>query len=123
MAFREVTLSSNSALCVCRETCKDKGQYFDRFSFVYISYTVESSARRVNMQTESELEKGECVFECAMGYVQALPVAIDEGLEQWLVVGDGLQYVAIIGHITDGPLAQACATQSEDVTVCDREDR
>lgn len=51
------------------------------------------------------------------GYVQALPVAIYEGLEQWLVVGYGLQYVAIIGHIADGPLAQPGTTQSEDVTV------
>ena len=54
-----------------------------------------------------------------MGYIQALPVAIDEGLEQWLVVGDGLQYVPIISHITDGPLAQPSTTQSEDVAVRD----
>lgn len=52
-----------------------------------------------------------------VGYVQALPVAIDEGLEQRFVVGDGLQYVAIIGYIANGPLAQPCTTQSEDVTV------
>ena len=51
------------------------------------------------------------------GYVQALPVAIDEGLEQRLVMGDGLQYVGIVGHIADSPLAQPRTTQSEDVTV------
>lgn len=51
------------------------------------------------------------------GYVQALPEAIDEGLEQRFVVGDGLQYVAIIGHIADGPLAKPCTAESEDVTV------
>lgn len=57
---------------------------------------------------------------CAIGHVQALPVAIDEGLEQRLVVGDGLQYVAIVGHIADGPLAQSRTAQSEDVTVRQR---
>ncbi len=56
----------------------------------------------------------------ATGYVQAFPVAINEGLEQRFVVGDSLQYVAIIGHIADGPLAQSCTTQSEDVTVRER---
>lgn len=52
-----------------------------------------------------------------IGYVQAFSVAVDEGLEQRLVVGDGLQYVSIAGHIADGPLSQACATESKDVTV------
>lgn len=51
------------------------------------------------------------------GYVQALPVAVDESLEQWFVVGDGLQDVAVVGHVTNGPLAQSRTTQSEDVTV------
>lgn len=54
---------------------------------------------------------------CATGYVQALPVAIDEGLEQRFVVRDSLQYIAFTGHITDSPLAQPCTTQSEYVTV------
>lgn len=53
-------------------------------------------------------------------YVQALSVAIDEGLEQRFVVGDGLQYVSITGHIADGPLAQSSTTESEDVTVRER---
>lgn len=53
-------------------------------------------------------------------YVQALPEAINEGLEQRFVVGDGLQYVAITGHIADGPLAKPCTAESEDVTVRDR---
>lgn len=52
-----------------------------------------------------------------IGYVQAFSVAVDERLEQRLVVGDGLQYVSIAGHIADGPLSQACAAESEDVTV------
>lgn len=67
-----------------------------------------------NIKRESELE-GESL--CVISYVQALPVAINEGLEQWFVVGDGLQYVGVIGHIADGPLAQPRTTQSEDVTV------
>lgn len=57
---------------------------------------------------------------CVIGGIQALPVAIDKSLEQRLVVGDGLQSVAIIGHVADGPLTQPSAAQSEDVTV--RED-
>lgn len=50
-------------------------------------------------------------------YVQALSKAIDQSLKQWFVVGDGLQYVAVAGHVANRPLTQACATQSEDVTV------
>lgn len=55
--------------------------------------------------------------EGVIGYVQALSVAIDEGLEQRLVVGDGLQDVAVVGHIADGPLSQARAAQPEDVAT------
>lgn len=58
-----------------------------------------------------------CFSVCAVRYVQALPVAVDERLEQGFVVGDGLQYVSVIGHITYGPLAQTCTAQSEDVAV------
>lgn len=75
----------------------------------------------VCIQTDRE---GGCMrqwdYEWVTGYVQALPEAIDEGLEQRFVVGDGLQYVAIIGHIADGPLAKPCTAESEDVTVWDR---
>ena len=46
---------------------------------------------------------------------QALPVAIDEGLEQGLVVGDGLQDVAISRHVPDGPLTQPSAAEPENV--------
>ena len=48
-------------------------------------------------------------------YIQALPVAVNKGLEQWLVVRDGLQDVPIVGHVADGPLAQPRTAQSEDV--------
>lgn len=58
-----------------------------------------------------------------IGYVQAFSVAVDEGLEQRLVVGDGLQYVSIAGHIADGPLSQARAAEPKDVTVAGTEDK
>ena len=59
------------------------------------------------------------VYACACArYIQALPVAVDEGLEQWLVVRDGLQDVSIVGHVADGPLAQPRTAQSEDVAGC-----
>lgn len=48
--------------------------------------------------------------------LQSFPEAVDQGLEQGLIVGYRLQYVSIRRHIADGPLAQACAAQSEDVT-------
>ena len=48
-------------------------------------------------------------------YSQSLPVAVDESLEQRLVVGDGLQDVAVRCDVADGPLAQPGAAQSEDV--------
>lgn len=67
----------------------------------------------INIQAGCQLNKSHCVI----GYVQAFSVAVDEGLEQRLVVGDGLQYVSIAGHIANGPLSQACATESKDVTV------
>lgn len=68
------------------------------------------------MQADVEVER-ESVCLCVTGYVQALPVAINEGLEQRFVVGDGLQYIAFTGHITNGPLTQPGTTQPEDVTV------
>lgn len=34
--------------------------------------------------------EAESVYECVIGNIQALSVAINEGLEQWFVVGDGL---------------------------------
>lgn len=45
-----------------------------------------------------------------MSYIQALSVAINKGLEQRFVVGDGLQDAAITGDIADRPLAQSGAT-------------
>ena len=47
--------------------------------------------------------------------LQSHPSAVDEGLEEGLVVGDGLQDVAVVGDVADGPLAQSGAAQSEDV--------
>lgn len=52
-----------------------------------------------------------------MQHLQAFPAAIDECLEEWFVVGDGLQDVPISSDIADGPLAQARAAQPEDVTT------
>lgn len=54
---------------------------------------------------------------CLIAYAQAFSAAVNESLEQWFIMGDGLQYVSITGHITDGPLAQSGAAESEDVTV------
>lgn len=47
---------------------------------------------------------------------QSLSVSINEGLEEWLVMGDGLQDVPISRHVADCPLAQPSAAQPEDVT-------
>lgn len=44
-----------------------------------------------------------------LGDIQALSVAINKGLEERFVVGDGLQDAAITGDIADRPLAQSCA--------------
>lgn len=49
-------------------------------------------------------------------HLQSFPEAIDERLEERLVVGDRLEDVSIRRHVADGPLAQAGAAQSEDVT-------
>lgn len=48
-------------------------------------------------------------------YSQSLPVSVNEGLEEGLVVGDGLQDVPVVGDVANGPLAQSCAALSEDV--------
>lgn len=48
--------------------------------------------------------------------LQSFPEAVDQGLEERFIVGNGLEYVSICGHITDGPLAQPGAAQSEYVT-------
>lgn len=48
---------------------------------------------------------------------QSFPEAVDEGLEEGLVVGDGLQDVPICSDVADGPLAQPGAAQPEDVAV------
>lgn len=49
--------------------------------------------------------------------IESFPEAIYEGLEERFVVGNGLEYVSICCHVTYGPLAQPCTTQSEDVTA------
>lgn len=46
---------------------------------------------------------------------QSLSVSINEGLEEWFVMGDGLQDVPISCHVADSPLAQPSAAQPEDV--------
>lgn len=48
--------------------------------------------------------------------LQSFPEAIYEGLEERFIVGNSLEYVSICCHITDCPLTQPCATQTEDVT-------
>lgn len=48
--------------------------------------------------------------------LQSFPEAINEGLEEGFIVGNGLEYVSICRHVADGPLAQPCTAQSEDVT-------
>lgn len=50
---------------------------------------------------------------------QSLSVSINEGLEEWLIMGDGLQDVPISCHIADCPLAEPSAAQPEDVTERD----
>ena len=37
---------------------------------------------------------------------QSFPEAVDQSLEEGLVVGDGLQDVAVRRHVPDGPLAE-----------------
>lgn len=48
--------------------------------------------------------------------LQSFPEAIYEGLEKGFIVGNGLEYVSICCHVANGPLAQPCTAQSEDVT-------
>lgn len=47
---------------------------------------------------------------------QSLSVSINEGLEEWFVMGDGLQDVPVCRHIADRPLAQPSAAQPKYVT-------
>lgn len=49
-------------------------------------------------------------------YSQSFPEAIYKGLEQGLIVGNGLEYVSVCCHVADGPLAQPRTTQAKDVT-------
>lgn len=48
--------------------------------------------------------------------LQSFSESIYKGLEQGFIVGNGLEYVSICSHIADGPLAQPCTAQAEDVT-------
>lgn len=50
------------------------------------------------------------------GNLQAFSETINEGLEERLIMGNGLENIPIGCHVTDGPLAQSSATQSEDIT-------
>lgn len=45
--------------------------------------------------------------------LQSLSVSINEGLEEWFVMRDGLQDVPISCYISDRPLAQSSAAQPE----------
>lgn len=74
--------------------------------FVHRACSVEHLAQAINTQAGGEI-RGE---RSELGHIQALSVAINQGLEQWLVVGDGLQDAAITGDIADRPLAQSRAT-------------
>lgn len=46
---------------------------------------------------------------------QSLSVSINEGLEQGLVVGDGLQDVPVCRHVSDRPLTEPSAAEPENV--------
>lgn len=48
---------------------------------------------------------------------QSLSVSINECLEEWFVMRDGLQDVPIICHIANYPLAQPSAALPEDIAV------
>lgn len=52
---------------------------------------------------------------CKNLYLQSFSAAINQSLKQRLIVRYGLQDVPITSHIPNGPLAQASATQSENV--------
>lgn len=47
--------------------------------------------------------------------LQSLSISVNESLEEWFVMGDGLQDVPISCHVSDRPLAQPSAAQPEDV--------
>ena len=48
---------------------------------------------------------------------QSLSVSINECLAERLVLRDGLEDGAFLGHIAYGPLAKTGAAQTEDVTM------
>ena len=49
--------------------------------------------------------------------VLSLALALDERLHERLVLRDGLQDLAVGGHVPDGPLAEARARQAEHVAA------
>lgn len=53
----------------------------------------------------------------------AFPEPFDECLIQRCVLRNGLQNVAIIGHVTYRPLTHLCATETKDVAVNAHKDR
>lgn len=74
---------------------------------------IKSQSRRHRAETEM---KNDTVPNKMPADLQSFPEAIYESLEQGLIVGNGLEYVSIGCHVSDGPLAQPSAAQSEDVT-------
>lgn len=74
--------------------------------FMHRVYSAERLAQAINIQAVLwDQKRGS-----ELGHIQALSVAINKGLEEWLVVGDGLQDAAVAGDIADRPLAQSRAT-------------
>lgn len=51
------------------------------------------------------------------GHSQSLPGPVNEGLAERLVLWDGLENGAFLGHIANGPLTETRTAQTEDVTV------
>lgn len=74
---------------------------------------IKSQSRRRRAETEM---KNDTVPNKMPADLQSFPEAIYESLEQGLIVGNGLEYVSIGCHVSDGPLAQPRTAQSEDVT-------
>lgn len=52
-----------------------------------------------------------------MSHLQSFPKAIEQSLAQALVVGYGLEYVAVRGDVTYGPLPEPGAAKSENVAA------
>lgn len=77
----------------------------------------EKERRERKIQLERPRQEGRRTEKERLVNSQSFPEAVDEGLEEGLVVGDGLQDVPICSDVADGPLAQSRAAQPEDVAV------